>query len=72
MFSIKSDCDADKFGEKALEVAKENLKTRIEAVRCPVHNQTGKAVIEQSGTSISYKISGCCDALTAAVKKSLA
>lgn len=73
MFLIKSNFKADEFGVKALETVKQKLKEKIESVRCPVHNQTGKAVIEQrSDGNVGYKISGCCDALTDAVKKSLA
>jgi hypothetical protein len=62
----------DKLTEAAMEIVKSNLRAKIEAVRCPVHNQNAEAVFEQGpGENFTYKVHGCCDALTDAVKKSL-
>lgn len=74
MFSIKitSNFDANKLADQIIDSAKKNLKAKIEAVRCPVHNKTGKAVIEQDARgNVNYQVHGCCHALADAVKKAL-
>jgi hypothetical protein len=60
----------EKLKEAAIDSVKEQLRTKIEAARCPVHNQHAKAVIE-SGAGLKYEITGCCEAFIEEVKKSL-
>jgi hypothetical protein len=43
---------------------KEDGEWKVEAVRCPVHNQRAQAVLK-SGPGLNYEGRGCYDALTA-------
>jgi hypothetical protein len=62
----------DKLKEAAVEAVKDSLQAKIEAVRCPVHNQNAKAVLkETTGGKLNYDIQGCCDELIEEVKRSL-
>jgi hypothetical protein len=54
--------------EAAIEALKERLKSKIEGIRCPIHDQNAKAVLEE-GPELKYRIHGCCDVLTEEVKK---
>jgi len=63
---------ADKMTEAAVEVVKNSLQEKIEAVRCPVHNQNAKAILkETTGGKMNYDIQGCCEELIVEVKRSL-
>jgi hypothetical protein len=62
----------DNLAERALEMTKQHIREKIEDVRCPIHNKTGRAVLEQGpGNNFTYKVEGCCDALAEAVKESI-
>ncbi|MGB7283993.1 MAG: hypothetical protein WBE13_17135 [Candidatus Acidiferrum sp.] len=62
----------DRMKEAAVEAVKDSLREKIEAVRCPVHNQNAKAVLkETTGGKLNYDIQGCCEVLIEEVKKSL-
>ena len=62
----------EKMKEAAVEMVKDNLRARIEAVRCPIHNQNAKAIIKEGpADKLNYEIQGCCAALAEQVKKAL-
>jgi hypothetical protein len=79
LFTFKigdKEIDPSKFGEQfkeaAVEGAKDNLRAKIEAVRCPVHDQNAKAVFgETTGGRLDPAIQGCCKDLIEEVKRSL-
>ena len=55
---------------EVIEAAKEKVRQKIEAVRCPVHGTTGTAVLtENPNNDFGYGVTGCCDALGEAVKR---
>jgi hypothetical protein len=59
----------EKLSEAATEAVKEQLRAKIEGIRCPFHNKNAQALFED-GPEVKYKIKGCCEAFTEEVKKS--
>jgi hypothetical protein len=68
---VSSSQFADKMMDAALDIARKNLKTKIEAVRCPVHHQKAEAVLKDD-RGLDFEVRGCCDVLAQEVKKKLA
>jgi hypothetical protein len=51
---------------------KDAMRAKIEAVRCPVHNKTGKAIlVEDTGANFKFGIDGCCESLSEAVQAAI-
>jgi hypothetical protein len=74
MFSIKKteptfNSDFEKnLLKQTKQIAKDRIRSKIEAVKCPVHDQTGKATLHEGPRGeITYELEGCCEALDQAV-----
>jgi (p)ppGpp synthase/HD superfamily hydrolase len=63
---------AEKLAEGAMEAAKENVCSQVEAVRCSVHDQNAKVVFKEGSGGLNYEIEGCCDELRERAIESLA
>lgn len=62
----------DALAEAVMKATKEQIREKIESVRCSVHGENAKAVFKEgSGKRLRYEIHGCCDGLVEKVKQSL-
>ena len=60
------------FEQQARTAVSDAIEGRVRSVRCPVHGRTPTRVTATpSGTDLNWRVEGCCDALIAAVQRSL-
>jgi len=63
---------AKRIREEATQIAKNKTREIAEAVRCPVHNETGKVTFnEDPRGTFRVDVEGCCSALGAEVTRVL-
>jgi hypothetical protein len=55
-----------------LEAAKNEMKSKIERIRCPKHGQSARVTVAKTSQGLDLKLSGCCDELIQTVEKALA
>ena len=71
MRSIKE--NVQEAAKEAGKKKKNLIVEKMEAVRCPVHNESGTVEVLPGPTSntFRYRLSGCCDALSKAAEEML-
>ena len=58
--------------EAPMEAAKDEMKSRIERIRCPKHGQSARVTVAKTSQGFDLKLSGCCDEVIQTVERALA
>ncbi len=69
---VSPDSIGDAIESAALQVFRDSITKTVGSIRCPKHGKRAKVIAKgRNIDSLSFNISGCCDALIESVKKEM-